>query len=72
MMHKVRVLDYEPNQAGRIRFYTKKAVVDLSEVEYMESDHVPEYGDCVIVRLRSGKEFTVIGTVEELHGYMSK
>lgn len=62
----VRVIDYERNMAGRLRPYSKAAIIDLDEIEYVEADRVEEYGDVTIVRLRSGKEITVTMPIREL------
>lgn len=70
--YKARLLSYQRNSAGRNRPYTKACFIDLTEIEYMEADEVPEYGDCVIVRLRSGKEMTVVGTIDDIYREMQK
>jgi len=62
----IHVIDYERNLAGRLRPYSKAAILDFDEIEYIEADRVDAYGDCTIVRLRSGKEITVAMPIAEI------
>ncbi len=65
-LHKVNLLTYERNPSGREVPATKPGVVDLNQIEYMEADWLNGFGDCVIVRLVSGKEFTVVCDIRKL------
>lgn len=65
-LRKVRVVVYERNGSGREVPITKAGLVDMNQVEYMEEDWISSIGDCVIVRLVSGKEFTIVGTIQTL------
>ena len=70
ILHKVRIVAYEKNSTGRYQPFTKQGIIDLSRIEYMESDHIAQLGDCVIVRLATGKELTVMGKLTELYDAM--